>query len=59
MRRILSALLIVLTIPVISGRAQQAPALDKLLTTAEASRFASTSTYDEVVKFMQAVDFPR
>ena len=56
MRRLLSAVLIVLTIPVIGGRAQQAPALDKLLTTAEATNFASTSTYDEVVRFMNAVD---
>ena len=42
----------------VSGRAQQAPAppLAELKTTAEASGFKSTSTYDDVVRFVQAVD---
>lgn len=55
MRRLSLILLIVLTVPVLDGLAQQT-ALDKLQTTAEASNFASTSTYDDVVKFMTAVD---
>jgi len=36
--------------------AQQKPAVANLKTTAEASGFKSTSTYDDVVKFMKAVD---
>src|SRR6185436_1471431 len=35
---------------------QQKPAVADLKTTAEASGFKSTSTYDDVVKFMKAVD---
>ena len=41
---------------VVSGRAQQPSSLANLKTTAEASDFKSTSTYDDVVKFMKAVD---
>ncbi|HEV3139887.1 MAG TPA: M14 family zinc carboxypeptidase [Vicinamibacterales bacterium] len=36
--------------------AQRASTLDNLKTTAEASGFTSTSTYDDVVTFMKAVD---
>ena len=36
--------------------AQQKPDIAELKTTAEASGFKSTSTYDDVVKFMKAVD---
>src|SRR5438477_2481537 len=36
--------------------AQRTSPLDTLKTTAEASNFTSTSTYDDVVKFMKAVD---
>jgi hypothetical protein len=38
------------------GRAQQPSPLASLKTTAEASGYKSTSTYDDVVKFMKAVD---
>src|SRR4051794_31881302 len=38
------------------GRAQQQPALADLKTTPEATGYKSTSTYDDVVKFMRAVD---
>jgi hypothetical protein len=41
---------------VTSGQAPQPTALAKLQTAAESSDFRSTSTYDEVVKFMKAVD---
>src|SRR5689334_23339349 len=40
----------------LSGQAQQAPRLADLKTTAESSGYKSTSTYDDVVKFMKAVD---
>src|SRR5437762_4386220 len=36
--------------------AQRTSPLDTLKTTAEASNFTSTSTYDDVVKFMKTVD---
>src|SRR5438552_16811673 len=36
--------------------AQRTSTLDNLKTTAEASDFKSTSTYDDVVKFMKTVD---
>jgi hypothetical protein len=39
-----------------SGQAQQASSIANLKTTAEASDFKSTSTYEDVVKFMKAVD---
>jgi hypothetical protein len=38
------------------GGAGQGPGVGNLKTKAEASDFTSTSTYDDVVKFMQAVD---
>jgi len=42
---------------VVPGRAQQqSSALANLKTTAEASGYTSTSTYDDVVKFMKTVD---
>ena len=40
----------------LSGQAQQAPRLADLKTTAESSGYKSTSTYDDVVRFMKAVD---
>ncbi|MGE5835278.1 MAG: M14 family zinc carboxypeptidase, partial [Acidobacteriota bacterium] len=39
-----------------SGQAQQPSSIADLKTTAEASGFKSTSTYEDVVKFMKAVD---
>src|SRR5262245_47699147 len=39
-----------------SGQAQQPSSIANLKTTAEASDFKSTSTYDDVVRFMKAVD---
>ena len=39
-----------------SGQAQQPSSIANLKTTAEASDFKSTSTYEDVVKFMKAVD---
>ena len=51
------ALIVALTAALVaSGRAQQPSSLANLKTTAEASDFKSTSTYDDVVKFMKAVD---
>ena len=41
---------------VTTGRAQTPQSLASLKTTAEASDFKSTSTYDDVVRFMKAVD---
>jgi hypothetical protein len=40
----------------LATHAQQKPAIADLKTTAEASDYKSTSTYDDVVKFMKAVD---
>ena len=56
MRRLSSALLLVLVIPVLAVQAQQTVNLATLRTTAEASGFKSTSTYAEVVAFMETVD---
>jgi hypothetical protein len=39
-----------------TGQARQTPSLADLKTTAEATGYKSTSTYDDVVKFMKAVD---
>ena len=39
-----------------AGLAQQPPSIATLKTTAEASEFKSTSTYEDVVRFMKAVD---
>ena len=41
---------------VLSVQARQKPLVADLKTTAEATGFKSTSTYDDVVKFMKAVD---
>src|SRR5689334_20892304 len=41
---------------VLATHAQQKSVLAELKTTAEASGFKSTSNYDDVVKFMKAVD---
>jgi murein tripeptide amidase MpaA len=56
MRRLSSALLLVLVIPVFAVQAQQTVNLATLKTAAEASDFKSTSTYAEVVTFMETVD---
>jgi len=48
-----AAMILVVVTP---GRARQAPALADLKTTPEATGYKSTSTYDDVVKFMKAVD---
>jgi hypothetical protein len=45
-----------LLIAVLAASAQQKPSVADLKTTAEASDFKSTSTYDDVVKFMKGVD---
>lgn len=55
MRRVV-ALLSLLLASAFAVRAQQKPSIADLETTAEASGFKSTSTYDDVVKFMHAVD---
>ncbi len=55
MRRVVVSLVAVMLAVAVS-RAQQKPAVADLQTTAEASAFKSTSTYDDVVKFMKAVD---
>src|SRR5262245_48939657 len=39
-----------------TGQARQTPSLADLKTTAEATNYKSTSTYDDVVRFMKAVD---
>lgn len=41
---------------VLASHAQQQPSIADLKTTPEATDFKSTSTYDDVVKFMRAVD---
>jgi hypothetical protein len=46
----------VLAVSALVVHAQQKPSVADLKTTAEASGFKSTSTYDDVVKFMKAVD---
>jgi hypothetical protein len=43
-------------VTVLVAHAQQRPSIADLKTTAEATGFKSTSTYDDVVKFMKAVD---
>jgi hypothetical protein len=55
MRRV-AVVLSALAVFVVAGHAQQKPSIADLKTTAEASDFKSTSTYDDVVKFMKAVD---
>jgi zinc carboxypeptidase len=54
MRRVV-AVVAACTLAALVGRAQQNPLAD-LKTTAESSAFKSTSTYEDVVKFMKAVD---
>ena len=55
-RRLLwSFLLALVAVVSVAGRAPQAPPLADLKTTAEASGFKSTSTYDDVIKFVNAV----
>jgi hypothetical protein len=55
MRRLVVSLL-AFTLIVAIPRAQQKPLVADLETTAEASDFKATSTYDDVVKFMKTVD---
>ena len=55
MRRV-AAVVAALAVTVVVTRAGQKPSVADLKTTAEASGFKSTSTYDDVVKFMKAVD---
>ena len=54
-RMLVSSLVLVVALAA-GGRAQQATSLPDLKTTPEASGYKSTSTYDDVVKFMKAVD---
>jgi hypothetical protein len=54
MRRVAAVLSLTLTAFV--SHAEQKPSIGDLKTTAEASGYKSTSTYDDVVKFMKAVD---
>src|SRR6187549_220332 len=57
MSRTLVAFVVIAVLAVASGRAQQKPSpLADLKTTAEASDYKSTSTHEDVVKFMKAVD---
>ena len=57
MSRTIVAFVVVAVLAVASGQAQQKPSpLADLKTTAEASDFKSTSTHEDVVKFMKAVD---
>jgi hypothetical protein len=56
MPRVLVASLAFITALSVGGRAQQSASIADLKTTAEASAFKSTSTYDDVVRFMKAVD---
>src|SRR5829696_6036214 len=53
-RAVVSLLTLTLTSAVTAAR--QTPSIADLKTTAEASGFTSTSTYDDVVKFMKAMD---
>jgi hypothetical protein len=55
LRRLISVLIIAAALS-LAGQAQQAPRLADLKTTAESSGYKSTSTYDDVVRFMKAVD---
>jgi hypothetical protein len=54
-RKFAVALIAAAALTVVSGQAQKASPLATLKTTAEASDFKSTSTYEDVVKFMKAV----
>ncbi|HET7698034.1 MAG TPA: M14 family zinc carboxypeptidase [Vicinamibacterales bacterium] len=55
MRRV-AAVVSALAVTALVADARQKPSVAKLKTTAEASGFKSTSTYDDVVRFMKAVD---
>jgi hypothetical protein len=55
MRRV-AVIVSALAVCVVAGHAQQKPSIADLKTTAESSGFKSTSTYDDVVKFMKVVD---
>ncbi len=55
MRRV-AVILVAVAATALVTNAQQKPSIADLKTTAEASGFKSTSTYDDVVKFMKAVD---
>src|SRR5262249_18303852 len=55
MRRAI-AVFAVCAVPVLVTHARQAPSLADLKTTPESTGYKSTSTYDDVVKFMKAVD---
>jgi hypothetical protein len=55
MRRVVT-IVSVLAVTAFGTHAQQNPSIAGLKTTAEASGFKSTSTYDDVVRFMKAVD---
>ena len=46
----------VCAVTVLATHAQQKPSVADLKTTAEATGYKSTSTYDDVVKFMKTVD---
>src|SRR4030095_15674092 len=54
-RRLISVLILADALS-LYGQAKQAPRLADLKTTAESSGYKSTSTYDDVVRFMKAVD---
>jgi murein tripeptide amidase MpaA len=56
MPRKLALVALVAAVLAVPGHAQQNSVLANLKTTAEASDFKSTSTYDDVVKFMKTVD---
>jgi hypothetical protein len=56
MRRAVFLVLFSCAVTVLAARAQQKSSIANLKTTPEASEFKSTSTYDEVVRFMKAVD---
>src|SRR5262249_2123767 len=55
MRRVV-ALVVAIVFGALAAHAQQKSPIADLKTTAEASGYKSTSNYDEVVKFMKAVD---
>ena len=55
MRRV-AAVLLIAAVMTLGADAQQKPSIAELKTTAEASGFKSTSSYEDVVKFMKAAD---
>ena len=56
MRRPVLGPVIVTALLSVTAQARQTPSVKDLKTTAEASGFTSTSSYEDVVKFMRAVD---